>query len=235
MFVKTALGFSLGMILAVSCASRQYVEEQFKEVIIPSTPRPYTIIEHKNPQGEMPQWLQFYLDADEKLVETLPDYADVYLFVTTEKGNGLASLEKWNEYFRIEQDFSHAVFLRMYNRLLAESDGRPDYYLGDFFEVFLKKIADHVFGGASREADYWIKVAAERGADDIDTAGEDAVESVAAETAEEYRYYILAKINKAALQQEIKALFSAAYSEVTLDKLQTTTVSRLESTLFAGF
>jgi hypothetical protein len=235
MTVKTALGLSLGIVCAVSCATRQYVEGQFEEAIKQPAPKAYSIIEYKNPSGEIPQWLRFYLDADEKLVETLPDYADNYIFVINEKGNGLTALQKWDEYFKIEQDFSQAVFLRMYNRLLAESEGRPDYLLGDFFEVFLKKIAGHIFDGASREDDCWIKVAVERESAASNDAAEEGAESAIVEITEEYRYYILVKINKTPFQQEIMSLFAAAYAEVTLDKPQDGAVSKLQNTLFYGF
>jgi hypothetical protein len=219
MSVKAVIGFSAGILIAVSCATRQYAG-QFEEAIKPPAPRPYVILEHKNASGEMPLWLRGYLDKDEQLVETLPDYADYYIFVLNEKSSGFTTLSKWSDYFRIEQDFSHAVFLRVYKRLLAESEGRPDYYMGDFFEIFLKKIAGHAFHGASREDDYWLKV---------------SFEQESAEATEEYRYYILSKINKNVFQEEIMELFAAAHSEVTPDKLQAGVISRLQSTLFSGF
>jgi hypothetical protein len=233
MSYKAVVGLLAGMLIAASCATRQNLESQFEEAIVPPVPRSYTILEYKNAAGELPQWFQSYLDADEKAVEALPDYADYYIFVINEKGVGFSALAKWNEYFRIEQDFSYAVFLRMYNRLLAETEGRPDYYLGDFFEIFLKKIAGHVFDGASREDDCWIKVSFERNPANIDTTDAD-LES-AAETSEEYRYYILAKINRISFQREIMALFVAAHSEVTQNKMQTGMISRLQSTLFSSF
>jgi hypothetical protein len=236
MFAKTAFFLSLGVVLAVSCATKQLDEGQFEETIAIAAPRPYTIIDHKNPAGEIPQWVQVYLDSGEKLVETASDYTGDYIFVTTEKGSGLAALERWSEYFRVEQDFPQTVFLRMYNRLIAESGGRPDYYLGNFFEVFLKKIAEHVFEGASREDDYWIKVSFERDVPaDIDTPDESGSENAYSETGEEYRYYILSKMNKASFESEIMSLFLAAQSEVTLEKAQTGVVSKLQSTLFSGF
>jgi hypothetical protein len=236
MFAKTAFFLSLGVVLAVSCATKQLDKGQFEETIAISAPRPCTIIEHKNPAGEIPQWLHVYLDSGERLVETAADYTGDYIFVTTEKGSGLAALERWGEYFRVEQDFSQTVFLRMYNRLIAESGGQPDYYLGNFFEAFLKKIAEHVFEGASREDDYWIKVSFERDTSaDIDTQDESGSESAGFEASEEYRYYILSKINKASFESEIMSLFWAALSEVTLEKAQAAVVSKLSSTLFSGF
>jgi hypothetical protein len=231
--VKAVLFLLAMLIPAVSCVTRQRNEGQFQETIAVSRPRPYTIIGHKNPSEDIPQWLRLYLDAGERLVERT-SYADRYIFVTTEKGSGLAALEKWSEYFRIEQDFSQAVFLRMYNRLIAESQGRPDYYLGDFFEVFLKKIAGHIFEGASREDGYWIKVSLERFADGEGGRG-NSTESADAETDEEYWYYILSQINKTSLEQEIMGLFTAAFSEVKLEKLQAGVVSKLQSALFAAF
>jgi hypothetical protein len=230
---KAVIGLAVGALIAASCATRQNVDDQFRETIILPVPRSYTILEYKNASGDMPQWLRYYLDADEEFVETLPDYADDYIFVINEKGIGLSALARWSDYFRIEQDFSHAVFLRMYNRLVAESEGRPDYYLGDFFENFLKKIAGHVFDGASRVDDYWIKVSFERDTGNIGAT--DGYPESNPETGEEYRYYILAKINKIAFQQEITKLFSAAHSEVTPDKLQESVLSRLQNTLFSGF
>ncbi|MDR1467795.1 MAG: hypothetical protein LBT00_00730 [Spirochaetaceae bacterium] len=236
MFVKAVLFLLLEVILAVSCATKQFDESQFGETIAVSQPRSYTIIEHKNLAGDIPQWLQRYLDSGERLVEAAADYSGDYIFVTTEKGSGLAALEKWSEYFRVEQDFSQAVFLRMYNRLVAESGGRPDYYLGDFFEVFLKKIAGHTFAGATREYDYWIKVSFERDSPaDVDAPDESGAESADSETGEEYRYYILSKINKVLFEKEIMILFSAAQSEVTLEKAQAGAVSRLQNTVLSRF
>ncbi|MDR0638906.1 MAG: hypothetical protein LBG27_08425 [Spirochaetaceae bacterium] len=228
--------FFLSLILAVSCATKQSGEGQFEETIAVPAPRPYTVIEHKNPAGEIPEWLQRYLDLGERLVEAADDYAGSYIFVTTEKGSGLAALEKWSEYFRVEQDFSQAVFLRMYDRLIAESEGRTDYHLGDFFEVFLKKIAEHHFEGASREDDYWLNVSFERDSSaGMDAPDESGLESAGSETSEEYRYYILSKIDKASFEEEIMNLFSAAQSEVELGKAQAGTVSRLQNALFSGF
>jgi hypothetical protein len=239
MFGKFALFLSLGslgVVLAVSCATRQPDEGQFEEAIVISAPRSYTIVEHENPAGDLPQWLRLYLDSGERLVEAADDYTGDYIFVTTEKGSGLTALKKWSEYFRVEQDFPHAVFLRMYNRLVAESGGRPDYYLGDFFEVFLKKIAEHIFEGPSREDDYWIKVSFERDTPaDIDSPDESGAENTGFDSGEEYRYYILSKINKASFEKEITSLFLAAQSEVQLEKAQAGVVSRLQNTLFSGF
>jgi hypothetical protein len=232
---KAGAGILAGVLIAVSCATRQQTEDRYEEAIAPSVPRPYIMLEHKNAAGEMPEWLRCYLDADEKRAEELPAYTGDYVFVINEKGVGLSSLAKWSEYFRIEQDFSHAVFLRMYNRLLTESGGRTDYYLGDFFEVFLKKIAGYDFSGAAREDDYWIKVSLEQGLADTDAADGDGDAENVAETREEYRYYILVKANKISLQEEITALFADAYSEVKPDKLQAGVISRLQSTLFSGF
>jgi hypothetical protein len=235
MFGKAAFFLSLGVLFAGSCATRQFDESQFEETIAVSVPRPYTIIEHKNAAGDLPQWLQRYLESGERFVETAAEYTDDYVFVATEKGSGLSALEKWSEYFRVELDFSQTVFLRMYNRLVAESEGRPDYFLGDFFEVFLKKIAGHTFEGASREDDYWVKVLVERTAADRDALDESGVERADAETGEEYRYYILSKINKASFEKEVMRLFTAAQSEVKLEKVQADVISRLQSTLFVGF
>jgi hypothetical protein len=228
-----AIGIAVGVMVVVSCATRKDVDAQFAETIAPPVRPSYTILEYKDASGEMPLWLQYYLDADEKFVETLPDYADDYIFVINEKGIGLAALAKWSDYFRIEQDFSPAVFLRVYNRLLLESAGRPDYFLGDFFEHFLKKIAGHLFDGAGRVDDYWLKVSYERNSSDADELY-DILENGTV-IREEYRYYILAKINKNSFQQELTRLFAAAYAEVTPTKLQEDMLLRLQNTLFAGF
>jgi hypothetical protein len=234
MSFKAVAGLSTGILIAVSCATQQQqAEVRYEEAIVPPVLRSYTILEYKNDAGKMPEWLQCYLDADEKRAETLPDYAGDYVFVINEKGTGLSSLAKWSEYFRIEQDFSHSVFLRMYNRLVAESGGRPDYYLGVFFEVFLKKIAGHNFTGAAREDDFWLKVSFEQNVADTDIT--DGNTENAVETREEYRYYILARVNKISLQAEIMALFADAYAEVTPNKLQTGVISGLQNTLFSGF
>jgi hypothetical protein len=240
MFVKAAFFLLLGSVLTVSCATKQFDEGQFGETIAVPAFRSYTVIEHKSPAEDIPEWLQRYLASGERFVEAAIDYADDYVFVTTEKGSGLAALERWSEYFRVEQDFSQTVFLRMYNRLVAESGGRPDYYLGDFFEVFLKKIAGHTFEGVSRVDDYWIRVSLERdlsaGIDEPDESGPEAVtQSADSETEEEYRYYILSKTNKASFEKEIMDLFFAAQSEVTLEKAQADAVSKLQSALFAEF
>jgi hypothetical protein len=239
MFGKAAFFLSLGslgIVLAVSCATKQSDEGQFEETIAVSAPRSYTIIEHENPAGDIPQWLQLYLESGERRVEAADDYTGDYIFVTVEKGSRLTALKKWSEYFRVEQDFSQAVFLRMYNRLVAESGGRPDYYFGNFFEVFLKKIAEHLFEGASREGDYWIKVSFERGISvDIDALDESGTENADSEPGEEYRYYILSKINKAPFEKELMSLFLAAQSEVQLEKAQASVVSKLQNTLFSEF
>jgi hypothetical protein len=233
----SAVCFSLVAVALSSCATKSYIADQFEEAVIIPPPSVYTITGHRDAPAQIPLWLRQYLDGDEQLVEALPDYSGDYVFVVTEKGAKLTGLEKWSGYFRIEQDFSHAVFLRMYSRLIAESNGRPDYYLGDFFETFLKKIAGHLFEGAVRESDYWIKVMFERESalSGISDPGENTEEADAVEIIEEYRFYILVKISKAAFQKEIMDLFSAASAEAQLDRSRSGAVARLQNTLLTGF
>jgi hypothetical protein len=237
--------------MVFSCATAVVTEEQFRETIILPEPAPYSILSYMDTEtGELPAWLAAYLGAGGAPgndtagllgVETLPEYAGKYVFIIEQRGAALPALQKWKTNFRVNQDFSYAVFLRMYARLLSESEGRPDYFFGDFFENFLKGIAGSSFRGASVEDFFWIKTAFQRRIAPVFSPEEpepddelSALEYETYETEEEYRYYILTAINRLDLQRDVRALFSEVKSGI-LEKSHSNAVDRLEAALFAGF
>ena len=247
-FRKIAVASAI-LFFCVSCVTTAVTEEQFRETIVLPQAVPYSIISYMDTEtGDLPAWLVTYLGAASTSgkdtagllgVEALAEYAGRYVFIIEQRGAALSALEKWKAYFRINQDFSSAVFLRMYARLLSESEGRPDYFFGDFFEIFLKKIAGSSFSGASFEDFFWVKTAFQRATTPSFTPEEpepeETLPSIEYETEEEYRYYILTTINRADLQREIRTLFAESRDGLNLEKFHANAVDRLEAALFAGF
>jgi hypothetical protein len=221
---------------AAACSSSPPVAISFAERIEAAPRAPYRILEYRDGPDAVPRWLGLYLEGGERRIEAAPGYEGRYVFVVSARSANFPTLAMWSGFFRAGQDVGHAVFMRLYERLLAESSGLPDYYLGDFFEAFLKKVAGRRFEGASREDDYWIRVEVEDAAAVDDALPVDeAPRAAGGAWMEEYRYYILAAIDKAELEAAAALLFDEALAGVALPRAQRAAALRLRNNLFAGF
>jgi hypothetical protein len=177
------------------------------------------IIDHED---DMPQWVSRYISAGSAGVETLPEYADRYVFVGRQIGNSLEPLRLWEAGFSVERDFPRLVAARIQERFITGGNGNPGDEYGRYFEAVVKNASDTAFQGASRENSFWIKkrIFAEDG---ISPAGDI------------YEYLIMTSIDRETLQQQINMLLITARPDKPPTREQSAASMRLRLNFYDGF
>jgi hypothetical protein len=177
------------------------------------------IIDH---ESAMPEWAIRYIDAGLGGVETLPEYADRYVFVSRQIGSSLEPLLLWVAGFSAERDFPRLVAARIQERFIKGSGGNPGDVYGRYFEAVIKNASDTAFQGAVRESSFWIKrrIIAEDGT----SPGEEI-----------YEYLIMTSIDRETLRQQINILLITARPDKPLTREQSAASMRLRLDFFESF
>jgi hypothetical protein len=181
------------------------------------------VIGHENAaDNDMPEWVARYVRGGLIGIETLPEYADSYVFIGRQTGNSLDALKLWEAGFSLDQDLPRLVSARIQARFIGSGRGNPGDEYGRYFETVIKNSSDSSFNGAIRESSFWIKKR---------TFGEDGV-SPAGET---YEYFILIKIEKETLVRQINMLLITSRPELTPSREQSAAAMRLRLNFYDGF
>jgi hypothetical protein len=173
-------------------------------------------------ERDMPEWADRYGSAGLAGIETLPEYADRYVFVSRQIGNNLESLELWAAGFSVERDFPRLVAERIRKRFIAGGNGNPGEEYGRYFEAVVKNASDAVFTGVSREGSFWIKVRIFED-DGVSPAGE------------VYECLVMASIARETLQQQIDMLLITTRPDKPFDREQSAAAMRLRLNFYEGF
>jgi hypothetical protein len=215
-----------GMILLFSC---RVIPQQ---VPIPVAPpqsytvdeAPYQIIEHTagNSRETVPDWAARYITGGVAGIESLPRYANRYVFISVNSGSNFTALNQWAAGFSINQDFPQLVSLRVLSRFIGDGQQNPDLDFGRYFESAVRTAADTLYSGARREADFWLLKRYEP-------------EAAADSPREVYDFYILVSIAKDQLQSQLNQVLLKAAEGLTLTRDQTGAVSSLRENFYAGF
>lgn len=173
-------------------------------------------------ERDMPEWADRYGSAGLAGIETLPEYADRYVFVSRQIGNNLESLELWAAGFSVERDLPRLVSARIQERFIADSRGNPGDEYGRYFEAVVKNASNAAFPGGSREDSFWIKKRIFED-DGVSPAGEI------------YEYLIMASIDREALEQQINMLLVTSRSDKPSTREQSAASMRLRLNFYEGF
>jgi hypothetical protein len=178
------------------------------------------IIETKNGAARiMPVWLRSFLDGGIEAVEKLDDYSDKYVFMGINKGENIAALNKWVEFYTVTQDFPMLTAARVEKRMYLTASLYPDDEYGAFYEAMIHNAYNAVYSGAVKADNYWIKTKSEN----------------AEELSENYIFFALITIEKTIMQSIIRDMITKTIAAVTMTASQTNSVNRLRNTFFEGF
>ncbi|GHV79629.1 hypothetical protein AGMMS49944_14200 [Spirochaetia bacterium] len=182
----------------------------------------FELIDHENAPEDMPEWVSRYINAGINGIEGLPEYADSYVFIGMQRGSNQDSLKLWADSFSLDRDFPRLVSARVQARFSAFANGNPDEEFGRYFERVVKNTIDAAFEGVIQESSYWIKKR---------TFDDDGLNP----TGEVYEYYILTRIPRDALENQINLLLITARTDLPPTRDQSAAAMRLRLNFFDGF
>ncbi|WP_010263758.1 hypothetical protein [Treponema primitia] len=180
------------------------------------------VIDHENPDENMPEWVVRYLSTGAIGIETLPKYENRYVFIGKQRGNNLDSLSLWATSFSIDRDFSRLVSARIQARFTRMARGNPGEEFGRYFETVIKNSSDTAFSGASQEDSFWIKKR---------ILGDDVLSPIG----ESFEYYVLISIERENLEKQINLLLTTARPDLPPTREQSTAAMRLRLIFYEEF
>jgi hypothetical protein len=173
-------------------------------------------------EDDMPQWVALYISTGITGIETLPEYENSYVFVGKQGGNNLASLKLWANGFSVDRDFPRLVSARVQARFSGFARGNPGEEFGLYFEAVIKNLSDATFTKARRESSFWIKKR---------IFGDDGLTLVG----ESYEYFILIRISREALEEQINLLLITTRPEIPPTRDQAAAAMQLRLNFYEGF
>ena len=230
--ILTAI-FSLYVIALFSCASQ--AEPMPPPVPDKSLFEAEKTIEIKNItetgnnawDANLPDWLSAFLNGGIKEAERIDSYKNKYLFIASNQGRNFAALNKWVDNYTIEQDFPMLVAVRIEKRMNVSNFMYPEDEYGIFYETLVKNAYGGEYPEAVKEDTYWVKTKA------VDYNGDGEQESAA--LPEEFHYFILISVERAAMQAAVYNLISQAIASSAPSGAQVAAINRLRQNFFEEF
>jgi hypothetical protein len=225
--VKSCPGLAALIVLLlniVSCAGEKVLARLDWEPPPPEPRELALIIDHQSLSqgGELPLWVEVYDENGIQGLETLPEYADSYLFVFKNQGNNFVALQLWLSGAEIANDFSGLIARRVSERFTSASTSYPSFEYDSYFENVVKAAFDAEFTGGVVEARYWLLKRYFK--EDGVTTDRDV-----------YEFLLLLRINKALLVTQLNALLDWVTPTPPLTETQANAVLRLRAIFFDEF
>jgi hypothetical protein len=178
--------------------------------------------ETKETGGEIPVWVENFLETGARGLEALPKFNNKYIFVASITGGNIRALRQWAAGFSIRQDFPRMAASRIEQRMVKTSTLYPDDEYGQYFENMVKLSSDTNFTDAVIDAAFWIY---------REIYEEDGVTV----SQERYEYFILVSIDKPLLENQIRLLLDKVKTEQTPAREQVNSINRLKAGFFDNF
>ncbi|GAB1484622.1 hypothetical protein MASR2M78_34400 [Treponema sp.] len=206
-----------------SCASKPPVVQEVKPAPKVNVPK-YEVIEHKTMAigGDIPEWVNVYVQDGMTGVEALPKYKDKYVFVGEDSGTNLNALRIWSQGFTVAQDLARLVSTRVQSKFAGAAAGSPDDEFGRYFENVVKSASDATYTGARKDTDFWVYKRYFK-------ADGKAVDR------EVYDYYVLVTIDREILKRQLDDILNGVKVDKPLTKEQKTAVDRVKESFYEGF
>ena len=184
--------------------------------ITPQIAEPYTIIDFKGKEsdGQIPTWVNLYLDGGAKNIEILTPYHDRFVFVSRNAGANFNALMLWTEGFSPELDFPRMAAARVDARL-TYTVPFPDAEYGAFYETLIRAASDAPWQGATKEDDFWIL---RRYSD-----------------SEAWEFMILVSIEKSVFTSQLNRIFDSVSPSPQPSRDQISAANRIKDRFFEGF
>lgn len=194
---------------------------------LPLVERNWEILDHRNMAagGNIPAWVDHYLDGNIFLIESMEEYQDKYVFISANTGTNFNALAQWQAAFLPDLDFARLAAVRMEKRFLNAASVYPDDEYGSFFEALIRAASDAEWTGAIRMDDFWVYRSFLE-----DLEGEDFFL-----VRESFDFLILVGIEKSLLEAQIRMLFDKIEPPVQLTRNQRNAVNRVVERFFDLF
>ena len=194
----------------------------------------FEIIETQNGIGDsgIPQWVYYCLNGDINAIESMAQFNNKYVFIGESRGVNFSMLQQWADLFSVIHELPKIMVLRVEQRLIRAASRYPDDEYGEFYEAFIKRVANETFYAAQEEESFWIKKK-------ITYIGEEDPEDPELPPPviefERYEYYKLISVNKDILQNQIRSLMNSVASSVLIMREHSAAVNKIQSDFFEGF
>jgi hypothetical protein len=124
----------------------------------PSSEKPPQTVEvvMTKTRGNLPEWVDAYMQDGLAGIERLLEYQDKYVFVSENKGTNFNALSQWVEGFSVVKGSPRLMAARVQERFNKSVPTYPDAVYGSFFEATVKAFADARYTGLEKQDDYWM-------------------------------------------------------------------------------
>ncbi len=209
---------------AIGCASAPAKTEPTAAPMTAAPAVKMEVIEHKASGigGDIPEWVQIYIESGNSGVEALDKFKDSYVFVGEDSGTNLNALRLWAQGFNVAQEMSRLISTRVQAKFAGAAVGSPDDEFGRYFENVVKSVSEADFSGARKDSDFWVYKRYYK----PDGKTEDRVV---------YDYYVLTTISKEALETQLQRVLDGVVVDKPLTKEQQTAVDRVKESFYEGF
>ena len=197
---------------------------QFTREEEPEEPRDlnWKILDHKNPDEDVPVWVYFFLRGNVSSIERTGAYPDQYAFVSANYGTNVSALRQWEAAFSPELDFARLAAARIEKRFSAIAEKYPDDEYGSFYEAMIRTAHDAQWEGAEIREKYWVSRSFPDPEDpDLETA--------------RYDFLILVTIGKTNLDRQIRTLLAGIKTETPLTRDQANAAAKAQEHFFDDF
>ena len=245
---KILLSVTLTALLLASCAGRP------GKRILTSSEMPntaegrssYKITDYKDKinGGNIPEWVNIYLDSGVRELETDNVYQDRYVFVSRNEGNNFNALSQWSRRFSPDLDFPRMAGARIEARL-SSGITFPDEEFGSFYGTLVCAAFDAPWTGAVREDDFWIKreffsASDEQnpetsGFNETNTEYEDMESSGLPRDKEIWEFLILVTIEKSLFASQLDTVFKNVIPKPQPTRDQMNAANRVKDHFLDGF
>lgn len=182
------------------------------------------VIEHKASGigGNIPEWVQIYIESGNSGVEALEKFQKMYVFVGEDSGVNLNALRLWAQGFNVAQDLARLVSTRVQAKFAGAAAGSPDDEFGRYFENVVKSASEATITGARKDSDFWVYKRYFK----ADGKTEDRVV---------YDYYVLVTIDREVLKTQLDKILAGVVPDKPVTKQQQTAIDRVKESFYEGF
>lgn len=222
---KTIVAISLAVLALSALTSCGSAPAPAAEPAKPARVVPkFDVIEHKTMAigGDIPEWVNIYVQEGNSGVEALDKFKDMYVFVGEDSGTNLPALRLWVSGFNVQQDLARLVSSRVQAKFAGAAAGSPDAEFGRYFENVVKNVAEATITGARKDSDFWVFKRYYK-ADGVTV------------DREVYDVYVLVTIGRDILKKQLDKILDGVVVDTPPTKEQQTAIDRVKESFYEGF
>ena len=188
-----------------------------------------TDYQNKSVDGNIPEWVELYLNKDTGGIEALPAFESQYVFIARNEGDNFTALTHWANSFTPGLDFPRLAAARIEKRFSSQAP-IPDQEYGSFYEELIRTASDFRWTGAVKADNYWIRR-------EYTIPNEDDIleNKGSLRYTETWEFLILVIINKTHFASQLESVFKNTKPLPPPNRDQNNAVNRVKERFFEGF